>query len=159
MLLVPIRSARLRLTTELLVPMVCSITPLHGPHGKRSLYCWGLLTERSHSNSHGADRIENAVLLLLPCVYSVVWCLTVSYLATLWPSTLQYILKHSVNSCGTCIVRMCCQCMAARECSFMLIKLYLLATLWTKWHSAFLISLQIAKTKKPFSVGESLIIP
>jgi hypothetical protein len=45
-----------------------------------------------HTRGRGADCIENAVLLLLPCVYSVVMCLTVSYLATLWPSTLQYVI-------------------------------------------------------------------
>jgi hypothetical protein len=34
--------------------------------------------------------IEMAKLLLLPCVYLVTRCLPVSYLATLWPATLQY---------------------------------------------------------------------
>jgi hypothetical protein len=43
-----------------------------------------------HSSGHVADRIENAVLLLLPCVYSIARCSMVSYLATLWPSKLQY---------------------------------------------------------------------
>jgi hypothetical protein len=42
--------------------------------------------------------IETAILLLLPCVYSVAGCLLVRNLATLWPSTLQYtgsdLMRH-----------------------------------------------------------------
>jgi hypothetical protein len=40
-----------------------------------------------HSSSCCADRIANTICLL-PCMYSAVRCSTVSYLATLWPSTL-----------------------------------------------------------------------
>jgi hypothetical protein len=40
--------------TELLAPIVSRITPLHGPHGKRSsYYCKGVFTERLPSNGRG----------------------------------------------------------------------------------------------------------
>jgi hypothetical protein len=55
----------------LLAPMVSRITPLHGPHGKRSLYSWCFFTERLHSKGHCADRIENATLhCCLACIRS-----------------------------------------------------------------------------------------
>jgi hypothetical protein len=60
-------------------------------HTENSLNCCKeVFTATLHSSGRGADRIENAVLLLFPCVYSVARCLTFSYLATLWPSTLHY---------------------------------------------------------------------
>jgi hypothetical protein len=45
---------------------VFKITPQHGSRRKHSLYCCrGVFTSSLHSNSRGADHIENAVLLLL----------------------------------------------------------------------------------------------
>jgi hypothetical protein len=67
--------------------------------------------------------VHSSLLLNSYCGWS---CISSCYL-------LSYILKHSVNSCGTCIVWMCCRCMAACESSFTLIELCLLATRWTKW--------------------------
>jgi hypothetical protein len=46
------------LETPLLAPMVSRITPLHRPHANRSLYCWGLFTERLHTNGRGTDLQE-----------------------------------------------------------------------------------------------------
>jgi hypothetical protein len=42
-----------------------------------------MFTATLHSSGHGADRMENAALLLLPYVYSVANYFTVSYLAML----------------------------------------------------------------------------
>jgi hypothetical protein len=54
---------------------------------------WGLFTGRC---------LETAILLLLPCVYSVAGCLPVRYLAKLWPSRL-----HLIQFCHTRIFTTC----------------------------------------------------
>jgi hypothetical protein len=64
--------------------MELSLYNLCTDHTENSLYCCrAVFTATFHSSDHGTDRIENAAPLLLPCVYSVTKCLTVSYLATL----------------------------------------------------------------------------
>jgi hypothetical protein len=83
-------------------PVVCKITPRHGPHGKRSLHCWDVL-EQFPSNRRGTDLQKTSyVIAILPaywradcclatsnnmrnsivaCVYSVARCLSVRCLA------------------------------------------------------------------------------
>jgi hypothetical protein len=79
--------------------MELSLYSLCTDHTENSLYCCnGVFATTLHSGGHGADHIENAILLLLPYVYLVTKCLTVSYLATLWPSTLQYCSHNATSS-------------------------------------------------------------
>jgi hypothetical protein len=69
--------------------LLLSLYSLRTDHTENSPHCCrGVFTATLHSSGRCANRIENAVLLVLPCVYSFARCLTVSYLATLWPSTL-----------------------------------------------------------------------
>jgi hypothetical protein len=98
--------------TELLALMVSSITPLHGHHGKRSLYCWGLFTERLYSNGRGTDHTENSYVIVTSLAdWRADCCLATNYkhssycwvrlrdwklitgrcLETFWSSTLQYV--------------------------------------------------------------------
>jgi hypothetical protein len=101
------------LTTNCLVaPVVFKVTPLHGPHGKRSLYCWDVI-QQFPSNSRGSDLQKTChvigILLaywradcclatsnnirnsIVACVYWVARCLPVRCLAIhitlLWSSS------------------------------------------------------------------------
>jgi hypothetical protein len=60
-------------------------------HRKQPILLQRSVHHNVHSSVHGADRIESVVFLLLPRMCLVARCLTVSYLATLCPSTLQYV--------------------------------------------------------------------
>jgi hypothetical protein len=59
-------------------PVVFKITPRHGPHGKRLLYCWDVL-EQFPSNSRGTDlQKTNNVIAILPAYWRADCCLATS---------------------------------------------------------------------------------
>jgi hypothetical protein len=76
-------------------PVVFTITPLHGPHGKRSLYCWDVL-KPFPSNGRGTDLQKTSyVIAILPAYWGADFCLPTSN--NIWNSIVACV--YSVARC------------------------------------------------------------